>query len=85
MLRRELSADETKVIIERWFRWFTAARQRLERLFAWQKEHPILILRYNSTSSRHSNTSASLTAFFRSCSDPKYRPVVRIDSCSSRN
>ena len=23
-LRRELSANETKVIIERWFRWFTA-------------------------------------------------------------
>src|SRR5580692_12031621 len=36
---------------------------------------------YNSTSSLHSNTSASLTAFFRSCSDPKYRSVVRIDSC----
>jgi hypothetical protein len=33
----------------------------------------------------HSNTSASLTAFFRSCSDPKYRSVVRIDSCPSRN
>jgi len=29
----------------------------------------------------HSNTSASLTAFFRSCSEPKYRSVVRIDSC----
>jgi hypothetical protein len=33
----------------------------------------------------HSNTRASLTAFFRSCSDPKYRSVVKIDSCPSRN
>jgi hypothetical protein len=40
---------------------------------------------YNSTSSLYSNTSASLTAFFRSCSDPRYLSVVRIDSCPSRN
>jgi hypothetical protein len=33
----------------------------------------------------HSNTRASLTAFFRSCSDPRYLSVVRIDSCPSRN
>src|ERR1700734_1403218 len=37
------------------------------------------------TSRLHSNTSASLTAFLRFCSDPRYRSVVRIDSCPSRN
>ena len=42
-------------------------------------------LKEPTASSLHSNTSASLTAFFRSCSDPKYRSVVRIDSCPSRN
>ncbi len=33
----------------------------------------------------HSNTNASLTAFLRSCSEPRYLSVVRIDSCPSRN
>src|ERR1700686_4532086 len=43
------------------------------------------LLTYSSISRLHSNTSASFTAFFRSCSEPKYRSVVKIDSWPSRN
>jgi hypothetical protein len=59
--------------------------ERMHQLVFSYNQRAILIARNNSTSSCQSNTSASLTAFFRSCSEPKYLSVVKIDSCPNRN